>query len=64
MNIKNIVMLVLAGIFLSACSGESEKKESTATGVIPTQQLQALEKAKKVEQQLMDASKDRLKEVN
>ena len=64
MKINKNIMIVFVGILLTACSGESENKQSTATGVIPAQQLQALENAKNVEQQLIDAQSDRLKEVN
>jgi len=52
-------LIALLSALITACGGSSEPK-----GVIPEAQLEALDKAKQVEDVLMDAQKKRLQEVD
>jgi len=49
-------------VMLGACAGDSGNSEEPK-GVIPEAQLQSLDKAKGVEQQLIDADEKRRKEM-
>lgn len=51
------ILLLLAITTLSSCSAD---KPEDAKGVIPKHQLEALEKAKAVENTLLEASKKRM----
>ena len=50
-----VVMVILCVWLLVACSSDKQAEAESPEGVIPQAQLQALEKAKAVEQTLLDA---------
>ena len=54
MNKTRLLCLLLPVCLLIACGGDD------STGVVPKHQMQALDKAKNVEQELMQAEKKRL----
>lgn len=57
-----MIRYVLLGLLLSvlsACSSDDGEKEQQPQGVIPQHQLQALEKAKQVEDTLKQAEQER-----
>jgi hypothetical protein len=60
------VLLIVLGLFLTACSdndhSSSESKQPVKTIIDP--QLKALEKAKGVEQQLLDAAEQQRKLID
>lgn len=64
--IRLSVLLIMLALCLTACSGNedsaSESKQVTKTVIDP--QLKALEKAKGVEQQLLDAAEQQRKQID
>jgi hypothetical protein len=61
MPIKNFTLLVTAVMLISACAQEEKVKPS---GVIPEAQLQALEKARSVEEALKQQHEERRKSLD
>ena len=59
---KYLVIAVLGGLLI-ACGSENGNEKEEPQGVIPEHQLKALEKAKSVEQALLDAEEERKKEM-
>jgi hypothetical protein len=60
---KVIVALLCAGL-LMACSSDKQSETEKLEGAIPQAQLQALEKAKSVEQSLLDADAARREKID
>lgn len=58
-----VLTVVLVASLLFGCAKSDPPKEEAA-GVIPEQQLQALEKAKAVEQTLLDADQKRREQAD
>lgn|SRR5690554_1744497 len=61
MPIKNFTLLVSAMILMSACAQDEKAKPS---GVIPEAQLQALEKARSVEEALKQQHEEQRKKLD
>jgi len=57
----NVCIAVLFLSVLAACGTKTEEETAEPSGVIPERQLQGLEKAKDLEQTLLDAEAERKK---
>lgn len=59
-----VIIGLMGVLFLAACSSDKQAEAEKPTGAIPQAQLQALEKAKAVEQTLKEADAARRAEID